>query len=1003
MTMGGQSLGSATLDLRTDASGFNRGMDSAEGRSRSFLSMMVKTAAGVSAAFGLINTGIVAVGFNFLAMREQAEVAFTTMLGSGAKAGKFLNDLESFAAKTPFGFPDLVLAAQRMTAYGFAAEDVLPTLTNIGDAAAGLSAGSEGVQAITRALGQMRQAGRVNAQDMNQLVQVGIDAWGILAEEAGVSIAEIRDLSEKGLVDSSKAVDTLLAGMAERYGGLMDAQSRTFGGLLSTIKDLAQFAAGALVTPLFERAKEALSGLVEFMEGDAFQSGIQNAAERLGEFMDRLGELATTYGPPALEMLGMIASFVRDDLLPALQGFGADVWGAFTTTITDDVIPKVEMLVDAFNSTLLPALKGVAGYTKDTLIPAIKDLSGWIADNKEVIGAVLGALAAYKLGMIGIHTWTLAAAGAHVVFAGAVTAIAFVQLAAQVKSLAQMWQLLNLVMAANVVGLVILAFAALVAAGILVYKNWDTIKVKASDLWRRLKQDSAEVANALIGAFEWAANGVLKALNQMAAKAAGPLNKLIGALNWINPGKDIPLVSGGNAFQPISLERYKWGSGGTGRQQGPVQTVDNRLGQAGFEPTPAQIGSYETLDTTLGMLGHTFGETGDAAEKAAGQIGGGGGGGGGAAGAIKETESAADKAMNKMLEFAQAWAKMDARARAAHIAQLLVAGGADSVAEAMERVNPNAVNMIRNLKATEDLVSKVTDELLGMNDALEQQEKLTGDLVSGLDTMGGALVDALKNRYEEGLDKEIAGIDRLRDHYLDAHNERMAILKAERNAAVDGIEAQIDALNALSRAERRDNLNEQLALAYDPREAEKIKEQIRQDERKDEIDRLQVQRKSIEESFKSREEAEKAGFALAMANLDAHEEQVRAVYSKMTEAWRLEGEARVLMMSGEMGQMTGLIDQYLPGWAGRFQSWGESVVNGPLLSIRKELAALLSMSSALKAMQAASAAAAAAAMEKQRPLIVQAHLNLDGREIDARVDQYNNYQQRTGAQLTGGR
>src|SRR5574343_464111 len=74
---------------------------------------------------------------------RQAEVALTTMIGSGTKAQAFLSELKTFAASTPFEFPDLLQAAQRMKALGFDAEAVIPIMKGIGNAVADLGGGRE--------------------------------------------------------------------------------------------------------------------------------------------------------------------------------------------------------------------------------------------------------------------------------------------------------------------------------------------------------------------------------------------------------------------------------------------------------------------------------------------------------------------------------------------------------------------------------------------------------------------------------------------------------------------------------------------------------------------------------------------------------------------------------------------------------------------------------------------------------------------------------------------
>lgn len=71
---------------------------------------------------------------------------------------------------------------------------------------------------------------------------------------------------------------------------------------------------------------------------------------------------------------------------------------------------------------------------------------------------------------------------------------------------------LNTVMAATPIGVVILAVealvAALVAAGILIWKNWDTVKAKAGELWTKVKTAFDGVRDTITGAFDAAKENV---------------------------------------------------------------------------------------------------------------------------------------------------------------------------------------------------------------------------------------------------------------------------------------------------------------------------------------------------------------------------------------------------------------------------------------------------------------------------------------------------------------
>lgn len=170
---------------------------------------------------------------------EQTVVAFNTLLGSAEKATKFLAEAQEFANKTPFEFPELLDSSKLLLAFGFEAENVLDMMETIGDTSSGLGAGSEGIDRITRALGQMYAKGRVQAEELLQLQELGVPAAEILQEELGLTAEQVANIGNES-VNASLAIQALLTGMDKRFGGMMDNQSKTAKGMISTIKDTIQ-------------------------------------------------------------------------------------------------------------------------------------------------------------------------------------------------------------------------------------------------------------------------------------------------------------------------------------------------------------------------------------------------------------------------------------------------------------------------------------------------------------------------------------------------------------------------------------------------------------------------------------------------------------------------------------------------------------------------------------------------------------------------------------------
>ncbi len=201
---------------------------------RTITSPLALMGAGVGAA-GAIAGGVVKP-LELAGDMEQSRIAFETMLGSAENADKFLRNMQKFAATTPFEFPELQENAKLMLAFGFSTEKVMPMLETVGDTAAGLGAGSEGIQRMTRALGQMQAKGRAQTEELMQLQELGVPVNQILQEELGLTSEQVANIGKEGIA-ASKVIDAVLRGMDKRFGGLMDKQSRSLKGLWSTIKD----------------------------------------------------------------------------------------------------------------------------------------------------------------------------------------------------------------------------------------------------------------------------------------------------------------------------------------------------------------------------------------------------------------------------------------------------------------------------------------------------------------------------------------------------------------------------------------------------------------------------------------------------------------------------------------------------------------------------------------------------------------------------------------------
>lgn len=219
---------------------------------------------------------------------EQVDIAFNTMLGP-ERAKKMIADLVEFAKTTPFEMAGLNKATQQMLAYGFAADDVIPMLTDVGNATAALGAGQQGIDAITRALGQMHGKGTAASQEMMQLTEVGIPAWEYLAKALHTDVAGAMEMVTKKAVSADVAIAAIRAGMQGDFGGLMIKQSRTLTGVLSNLSDAATATIMKMYqTDSYKKMTDALSKLA-----DPIQKLVESLMPLFERGMEALASMAT--------------------------------------------------------------------------------------------------------------------------------------------------------------------------------------------------------------------------------------------------------------------------------------------------------------------------------------------------------------------------------------------------------------------------------------------------------------------------------------------------------------------------------------------------------------------------------------------------------------------------------------------------------------------------------------------------------------------------------------
>ena len=267
---------------------------------------------------------------------ERYAVQFGVLLGSTEAAQERLDELATFGATTPFDLPGVVRADKILQAFGLHVDDAVQRFgksgTDIrriaGDVAAGTGAEFEEIAtyigkfsagATGEAIARFQELGIVTKQQLTEM--------GLTFDKGGALVI-------KSQADLDRATGILLEAMQQKYGGMMEAQSATFEGMMSNLEDWTGQTLRTLGAPIFEVLKTQLADLLKWLP--SIQPQIEAAAQRmaaaLGAIIPRVVALV-----PRL----VAAARVLTDMVRAIS----DVAAGFRDSGMGDVVAN---LIDGF-------------------------------------------------------------------------------------------------------------------------------------------------------------------------------------------------------------------------------------------------------------------------------------------------------------------------------------------------------------------------------------------------------------------------------------------------------------------------------------------------------------------------------------------------------------------------------------------------------------------------------------------------------------------------------
>lgn len=479
-----------------------------------------------------------------------------------------------------------------------------------------------GTTAVATGLSALTLKSALAADDLNTLAKqsgfstADIQKWQYASDLIDVSIDDIvksaAKMKKNMISTSSTTVDAwnqLGIKVKDSNGQLRNSTTVFYETLTALSKVQNETERDTLAMTLFGKSADSLAGIVD--DGGAALQELAGKAEKAGVILSQdtldsanaLNDKVDTLKATVKGFAGKVGSELAGRASKALDVVGSHFSKAFNTSPMDWLNGKLDTLMAKLDSWIAG---GGLEQLADLLVNGVQlgaqkagdmlqkagDALKWCKDHSDTLVNVLKGLAAawavkkvldFNNGLAdcvgnigGIIKTVLTMTG---VLGGQAAATG-------TATVAQTG--LNTAMAANPIGAVILAIEALIAVGVLLYKNWDTIKAGAQSLWNKFKDVSIRIGTAFSGAFNKVKNAAKTALEWVASK-----------LSWLNDKiESIPILG--------SL--YKGAKGALGNA---IEWVDNATtgNRSGTSTGTTQTTTRSKTTTTAGPVKTTTSTT----------------------------------------------------------------------------------------------------------------------------------------------------------------------------------------------------------------------------------------------------------------------------------------------------------------------------------------------------------------------------------------------------------
>jgi len=297
-------------------------------------------------------------GFQRLDAIDQATAKLEALGNSGNDVQNIMDNALASVKGTAFGLGEAATVSANMVASGIAPGKELETvLGTVADTAAIAGTSMEDMGLI---FGSVAARGKLQGDDMMQMLGRGIPVLQIVGEHLGKTSAEVSAMASDGEIDFqtfADAMESYVGGGAKRMGDTVSGSLKNLGAAFGRVG--AEAAKGA-----FSEAPAVINELTDQVDGLGAVVGPM-AAEWSARLTPAISEAATAVIPKATAALGVLSDGVEVSL-PLLQGLASAI-----TSVPTPVLAAGLLTLTARNKgwtaaleTSTGALKNWVGYAK---------------------------------------------------------------------------------------------------------------------------------------------------------------------------------------------------------------------------------------------------------------------------------------------------------------------------------------------------------------------------------------------------------------------------------------------------------------------------------------------------------------------------------------------------------------------------------------------------------------------------------------------------------------